>query len=100
MDKRLRPLYLAFIKLHILCLAAEEEVYGAAIKEEFERHGYNLSYGTLYPILHGLEKEGYLKSCKRVEMGKQRKYYVLTQPGRIFFKKAKVKLKELSEELL
>ena len=28
--------------------------------EELARHGYKVSAGTLYPILHGLEERGYL----------------------------------------
>jgi PadR family transcriptional regulator len=30
--------------------------------DELGRHGYRLSVGTLYPILHGMERQGYLRS--------------------------------------
>ncbi len=40
-------------------------VYGLAMIEELRRHGYELSAGTLYPILHGLERKELLKSVKR-----------------------------------
>jgi len=32
--------------------------------EELARHGYRISLGTLYPLLHGLEKKGYVRSSR------------------------------------
>jgi DNA-binding PadR family transcriptional regulator len=55
-----RYLYVGLIRLHILHHAAEEPIYGLGMIEELSRHGYKLSAGTLYPLLHGLEKKGYL----------------------------------------
>jgi len=40
------------IRLHILHHAAEEELYGHWMIEELGRHGYRVSPGTLYPMLH------------------------------------------------
>jgi len=57
-----RFLYMGLIRLHVLHHAAREPVYGLAIIEELGRHGYKVSAGTLYPILHGLEARGYLTS--------------------------------------
>ena len=48
----IRDFFLGFVKIHILHHAAEGAVYGAAITAELRRHGYDLSPGTLYPILH------------------------------------------------
>jgi PadR family transcriptional regulator PadR len=48
---------------------------------ELERHGYSLSYGTLYPALHKMEQEGLLVREDRVEGGKVRKYYSATEKG-------------------
>ena len=59
-----RELYAGLIRLHILHHAVERPVYGAWIAEELARHGYRLSAGTLYPMLHKLEAKGYLLSCK------------------------------------
>ena len=33
--------------------------------EELQRHGYKISAGTLYPLLHRLEKKGYLRSSEQ-----------------------------------
>jgi PadR family transcriptional regulator, regulatory protein PadR len=57
-DDMLRQFFLGFIKVHILHHAAEEPVYGLALIVELRRHGYELSPGTLYPVLHQLEEAG------------------------------------------
>ncbi|MCK6584603.1 MAG: PadR family transcriptional regulator [Anaerolineales bacterium] len=66
---------------------------------ELGRHGYSLSPGTLYPILHGLERDGFLESQKQVVEGKVRKYYVITTPGREALKDAMAKVRELFDEI-
>nr|HUM34521.1 PadR family transcriptional regulator [Candidatus Saccharicenans sp.] len=58
--------FLGFIKIHILHHAAEQPVYGLWLIEELNRHGYRLSPGTLYPLLHSLEKEKYLECQEKV----------------------------------
>ena len=57
-------LYAGLIRLHVLHHAVREPVYWLAMIEELGRHGYKLSAGTLYPILHGLEERGYLTSTE------------------------------------
>ena len=59
-----RYLYAGLIRLHVLHHAVKEPIYGLAMIEELGRHGYKLSAGTLYPILHGLEERGYLASTE------------------------------------
>ena len=94
-----RELYSGLIRLHILHHACEGPVFGLGIIEELGRHGYKLSAGTLYPMLHNLEQKGYLRS--RVEQnGRQsRRLYSATPLGRRALKAAKVKVSELFEEL-
>ena len=48
------------VRLHILHHAVEEEVFGVGLMEELSRHGYEISPGTLYPILHSMEKKGWI----------------------------------------
>lgn len=50
-----KDLYAGLIRLHVLHHAAIEPIFGLGIIEELRRHGYELSPGTLYPLLHGLE---------------------------------------------
>jgi len=92
--------FLGFIKIHILHHAAERPVYGLWLIEELGRHGYRLSPGTLYPLLHSLEKENYLKCQKKVIEGKIRKYYRTTAKGRKALSQAKDKIRELIEEVV
>ncbi len=51
-----KDLYGGLIRLHILHHAAEEPVFGLGIIEELRRHGYEMSAGTVYPMLHGPKK--------------------------------------------
>ena len=62
-----RDLYSGLIRLHVLHHAAKEPIFGLGMLEELARHGYSMSAGTLYPILHGLEKKGYLRSGRYTE---------------------------------
>ena len=55
-----RDLYSGLIRLHVLHHACEAPIFGLGMVEELARYGYHISPGTLYPILHGLEKKGYL----------------------------------------
>ncbi|MFQ5604647.1 MAG: PadR family transcriptional regulator [bacterium] len=58
--------------------------YQLALEIEQESDGYfKFNHGTLYPILHKLEKAGLIKGTWKQEGPKrQRKYYVLTARGR------------------
>ena len=95
-----RDLLSGFIRLHILHHAAEAELYGQWMIEELARHGYRLSPGTLYPLLHGLEKKGYLVSRMEREGRTARKYYRATPLGRNAIKLATVKARELFGEIV
>ena len=87
------------IRLHILHHAAEEEFYGHWMIQELARHGYKLSPGTLYPMLHALERRGYLKSRKK-QLGRTfRRLYRATPLGRAANKVARRQLRELAGEL-
>ena len=94
-----RYLYAGLIRLHVLHHAAKEPIYGLAMIEELERHGYKISAGTLYPILHGLEGKGYLTST---EEGRQHRAPRLSRnaPGANALAAAKLKVRELFGELV
>jgi len=96
----IRDFFLGFVKIHILHHAEQEPVYGLALIQELERHGYTLSPGTLYPILHGLAKDGYLAVEDRVVAGKMRKYYTITEAGSRAMVEARRKIRELVDEVL
>jgi len=94
-----RFLYAGLVRLHVLHHAVKEPVYGLAMIEELARHGYKLSAGTLYPILHGLEERGYLTSQEKRVGGATRGVYRATPAGRKALAAAKVKVRELFGEL-
>jgi PadR family transcriptional regulator, regulatory protein PadR len=77
-----RDIALAFVRVHLLHHANEAPIYGLEMIQELARHGHTLSPGTLYPILHSMEKAGCLKSFSRLEGGRHRKYYEITPSGR------------------
>jgi PadR family transcriptional regulator PadR len=94
-----REVLLGFVRVHILHHAAERPVYGLWLIEELGHHGYRLSAGTLYPILHNLTSQGLLRRRDQQENGKIRKYYSLTPKGRRALADMRGKLKELVEEV-
>jgi DNA-binding PadR family transcriptional regulator len=87
------------VRLHILHHAVEGPIFGLGIIEELGRHGYKLSAGTLYPILHGLERKGYLRSSENRQNGRVRRVYRATARGRKALGAAKEKVRELFGEL-
>jgi DNA-binding PadR family transcriptional regulator len=92
-------LYGGLVRLHILYHASKEPVFGLGIMGELRRHGYNLSAGTLYPMLHSMEDKGYLRSKARIVDGKTRRNYMITAKGRSALSAAKEKVRELFGEL-
>jgi DNA-binding PadR family transcriptional regulator len=98
-DRLIRHLFMGFIQVHILHHAAEEDIYGSEFQNELARHGYEVSFGTLYPIFHRLEKDGYIDSYKKIINGKVRKYYTITPQGRNVLKEARIKAGELFREI-
>jgi DNA-binding PadR family transcriptional regulator len=95
-----RLFFAGFVRLHVLYHAAQEPLCGVEIVAELGRHGYRLSPGTVYPVLHELEQAGWLIGRSAVVAGKRRKYYKATPAGRKALEAAKVKLRELAHEVL
>jgi DNA-binding PadR family transcriptional regulator len=99
-ERLTRDFFLGFIKVHILHHAAEEPIYGLAMIEELQRHGYVISPGTLYPLLHGLQDAGYLTREDRNVEGKVRKYYSITESGVAALTEARAMIRQLVDEVL
>lgn len=98
-DKVLRKLFLGFIHIHILHHADEQPIYGLWMVEELKNHGYSISAGTLYPILHSMESDGLLIKEERNNNGKIRKYYQTTDKGIQVLEEAREKAYELFKEI-
>jgi DNA-binding PadR family transcriptional regulator len=96
---RPRDLFTGLIRIHVLAHANQEPVFGQAMMAELNRHGYRIGPGTLYPLLHGMERGGLLKSqLKKVE-GRRRRIYMITPLGRRALNTARMKVDELHHEL-
>ena len=94
-----KALYSGFIRLHVLHHALAEPICGSWMIEELHEHGYQISPGTLYPMLHGLAREGYL-TMKQEGPGKRaRRLYTTTTKGRHALAEAKHRVQELFGEL-
>jgi DNA-binding PadR family transcriptional regulator len=96
----LRHFFGGFVRLHVLYHADKEPICGVEMIEELKRHGYRLSPGTLYPILHHLEETGCLVSREEVVAGKRRKNYRITRMGRKLMAQAQDRLRELFSEVI
>jgi DNA-binding PadR family transcriptional regulator len=94
-----RELYSGLIRLHVLYHASQEPIFGLEMIEELGRHGYSLSPGTMYPLLHGLEKKGLLRSVRTGRQPNSRLVYRATAAGRAALAVAKNKVRELFSEL-
>ena len=70
----------------LLCLLAEQNMYGYQIIKELARRSegyFRFKEGTLYPALHRLEKAGLIAGeWQMLPNGRQRKYYAITEKGR------------------
>lgn len=69
----------------VLALLKKEEMYGYQIIEELERRSetvFRLKEGTLYPLLHAMEKEGLVAAREgQSPAGRPRRYYRITGEG-------------------
>ncbi|HYE09242.1 MAG TPA: PadR family transcriptional regulator [Patescibacteria group bacterium] len=98
-DKILRKFLLGFIQIHILHHAKKEPFYGVWMMDELREHGYDMSPGTLYPLLHSMESSGLIDKEDRNVEGKIRKYYKITELGRDVLEEAQKKAYELFKEI-
>ncbi len=95
----MRRLWHGFVQLHILYHAGENPVYGSYLQQELSQHGYEVSAGTLYPLLHELAASGLLQCSRQVVEGRCRKYYELTDAGRQVLGQGRRQARELYWEL-
>ncbi|HYB90931.1 MAG TPA: PadR family transcriptional regulator [Candidatus Binataceae bacterium] len=94
-----RQLYSGLIRLHVLHHATQRPVYGLWLIEELARHGYRLSSGTLYPMLHGMEEKGYLRSVEKRSGRLARRVYRATALGEHALTRARRRVSDLFTEL-
>ena len=98
-DALVREFVRGAMQVHVLHHAAEGKVHGAWLTEELAHHGYRVSPGTLYPLLHRLEERGLLSSQTEVEAGRARRVYVATTAGRRALRRLRAAAAELAAEV-
>jgi len=76
-----QSIWQGLVRLFILHQAGQGPVYGIKLKKALLDRGYDISPGSLYPLLHTMEKAGLLHSRLKVFKGRVRKYYHLTSKG-------------------
>lgn len=95
-----KEILLGFWKIHILHHAAEGPLIGQWMLRELRRHGYDVSPGTLYPMLRRMEERGWL--CSKTDPGRgpkaARRYY-LTEKGQAVLDYVGRQVEELRREL-
>lgn len=95
-----RKLILGFIRIHILHHACSPEgTYGLWMIQELKNHGYEISPGTIYPILAEMESAGLLSSQGERSGGSIRKVYRATPSGVSVLRSLRGKVEELYKEL-
>ena len=102
MDLKLinHEILLSFWKVHVLHHAAKGEVIGNWMLEELRHHGYEVSPGTLYPLLKRMERHGWLSSTVDAGRGpKAPRSYKITREGRAVLRVVRQQLRELGVEV-
>lgn len=73
------------ITMSLLKLLHDNDLYGYQIIEQLQQQSnpvFALKAGTLYPVLHSMEEQGFLQSYEKIaETGRNRKYYQITKKG-------------------
>ena len=96
-----REILLSFWKVHILHHAESHPVIGQWVIRELRRHGYEVSPGTLYPLLARMQERGWLR-CKVDPDGglRARKEYSLTKKGKEVLAVLRAQVEELYREVV
>ena len=94
-----REILLSFWKIHILHHAAKGPVVGQWMLKELRHHGYDVSPGTLYPMLHRMERLGWLRSEADASCGpKARRSFYATGQGKEVLAIVLKQMQELKNE--
>ena len=98
-DRRNQDLYIGVRPVACLASCRRGADLGLGIIRELGRHGYRLGPGTVYPLLHSMERRGWLRTVVQLVEGRRRKTYSATAAGRTALKRARVLVRELYEEM-
>lgn len=74
------PVSAALLDALVLSVVSKEDTYGYKITQEI-REAMDMSESTLYPVLRRLLKNNFLESYDQEYMGRNRRYYKITDEG-------------------
>ncbi len=77
-----RDMIQGLVRVRVLRAAALGPVSGVELSRDLATAGHQVSPGTLYPLLHAMEKAGWVQSTGKTVKGKRRRYYRVTKKGR------------------
>lgn len=96
-----REILLGFWKVHILHHAAQQAIYGQWMLTELRHHGYDVSPGTLYPILARMEEQGLIAGKGDVVDGsRDRREFRITRKGKETLRFLRKQIQELYDEVV
>ncbi len=70
------------LEIFVLALLSKGDSYGYKLIQDLSEH-MEISESTLYPILRRLEKVGQLETYNELFQGRNRKYYIIANPGKV-----------------
>jgi PadR family transcriptional regulator PadR len=88
------------VRLVVLHQAAQGPIYGGRLSKFLREQGYTISPGSLYLLLHLLEKAGFLVSRLKVYRGRVRKYYEITPQGQDCLNEMRREVADLVREVI
>lgn|SRR5574344_704309 len=74
------PISATLLDALVLSIVEDEDTYGYKITQEI-REAIEMSESTLYPVLRRLLKADFLETYDREYMGRNRRYYRITETG-------------------
>lgn len=86
----------------ILSVLEKEDMYGYKIVKEIDvrsQGAFSLKEGSMYPILHSLEENGFVDSYWELYENRNRKYYHITKKGLKELQSKKSEWKEYSKSV-
>jgi PadR family transcriptional regulator len=88
------------VKLIVLHQASLGPVYGGRLSKYFHALGYAISPGSLYPLLHSMEKASLMRCHVKIFRGRARKYYELTPKGQDCLEASRQEAAEIVREVI
>jgi DNA-binding PadR family transcriptional regulator len=95
-----QSIWQGMVRLFILHQAGEAPIYGVKLKKSLRDRGYDISPGSLYPLLHTMEKANLLHCRLKVFKGRVRKYYHLTPKGESSLQELRQAFSGLAQEII